>query len=295
MKKILTTVLIGMSMISFAQSNDSELSQNHLTENGYEFNWNTPADTSISTDEYNCIDNIKIYNPNRIHSGDVYTYSTQNNALILHVNGGAAPWNIIRPFEKCEPFLLDLSQFENPVIQYRVKTDADLKYLGLHYMHIDADEKLEDEFIITKDFTPITVIDGWIEGSFEIVNEGFLTGVAIHPNVETELPHDPEIANIEFDYIKIVEGATPIITNVINTKNEVMSIYPNPASGIVNIQLDKKDLTVSVLNSLGQEVKSVLVEATEIVLDISFLETGLYFLQIKDEEGILQVERLVVK
>lgn len=298
MKKLLTTVLIGVSMFSFAQSNYSDLSQNHLTENGYEFNWNTSAETNISANEYNCINNPAIYHPYKEHTGDIYQYSVQNNALVFQTKGGSPVWNVIRLVENCESVYLDLSKYENPVIEYRVKTDTDLKYLGLQYMYIDENETLEDEFIsgdASRKGSSINTSDGWVEGSFEIGNFGILTGIDLHPTMVKENPTDQITANITFDYIRIVEGTTPIVTNVIDVENDLMSMYPNPASDLVNIQLNKKDLTVSVLNYLGQEVKNVSVEGTEIALDISVLETGLYFLQIKDEEGILQVERLVVK
>lgn len=289
---------MGLTLSAFAQNDYSDLSQNHKTANGYEFNWNTSANTSVSPDDYNCIENSKIYNPNRIYSGDIYTYSVQNDALTLHQNGSTVPWNIIRPFEDCEEFLIDLSKFKNPVIKYKVRTDADLNYLGLRYMHIDANEKLEDEFIsdVNNTGTSFNVNDGWVEGSFEIEKSGFLTGIAIHPSVTRPLPHSPQIANIEFDYIKIVEGEEPVVTTIIEEETTIVSlISPNPASNFVTIQLEKEDLQVVILNALGEEALHIEMEGKEKNVDISSLQTGVYFVQIREEGNVLQTERLIVK
>lgn len=73
-----------------------------------------------------------------------------------------------------------------------------------------------------------------------------------------------------------------------------INIYPNPASDLLHLEVENfRDLNIieaEIYNAYGQNVQfidlnSLVSETTEI--DISSLESGVYFLRIKDEEGML--------
>lgn len=90
---------------------------------------------------------------------------------------------------------------------------------------------------------------------------------------------------------------TDYITTGTSALNEMeyggFTIYPNPTSGIVNIQFDNSIKgTIKVVDNLGQVVR---IEALSNMLDLSNLEKGMYHLRIEDEHEIaLSIERVVV-
>ena len=66
--------------------------------------------------------------------------------------------------------------------------------------------------------------------------------------------------------------------------NQALTIYPNPATAQLNIQLEGYDLAnfdVAIQNVIGQEVLSGTTRST---LDISSLKTGIYLLRLRGEE-----------
>ena len=69
-------------------------------------------------------------------------------------------------------------------------------------------------------------------------------------------------------------------------------VYPNPANSIVTIT--GKDLkSAEVLNVLGQSVATVKGQGETLQIDIANLPTGVYFVNITDEEGRKCVRKVV--
>ncbi len=70
-------------------------------------------------------------------------------------------------------------------------------------------------------------------------------------------------------------------------------VYPNPATDIINIE-ENGDLIVSVaiFNTLGQRIIS---SAATKQVDVSSLESGIYFIRIKNAEGNYFVSRIIKK
>jgi len=74
-----------------------------------------------------------------------------------------------------------------------------------------------------------------------------------------------------------------------------LAIYPNPASGIVNIRAPYIVKSIEVLNNTGQIVFSGDVNDKTYQFNVSEFEMGFYFILIKTEGGRLPVRKLVVK
>ena len=67
-----------------------------------------------------------------------------------------------------------------------------------------------------------------------------------------------------------------------NYESEVFTIYPNPASKQIIIQLENSKLkSVNIFNSLGQFIKS----SKELTIDTYNLSKGIYYLQIETDKG----------
>lgn len=70
------------------------------------------------------------------------------------------------------------------------------------------------------------------------------------------------------------------VTNIGN--NNYVSVYPNPASDLLNVKFleNNKTFTYNVVNSIGQKVLVKGIDRNNGTIDISSLENGMYFLQI---------------
>lgn len=79
---------------------------------------------------------------------------------------------------------------------------------------------------------------------------------------------------------------------------ENVVLYPNPATEILNLNIDRafsETLEITIYNTLGQKVKTFKnVSSSDLNLDISDLNTGLYLLRI-EESGVSVTKRLMVK
>lgn len=71
------------------------------------------------------------------------------------------------------------------------------------------------------------------------------------------------------------------------------NLYPNPASGTVQITLPEGVSTVVVFNAIGEQVSSVVLNAGTHSLDLNGLAAGLYFVRVAGEQGISS-QRLII-
>lgn len=95
-----------------------------------------------------------------------------------------------------------------------------------------------------------------------------------------------------FDFIE-----SQYTTPVEEIENEIsLSIFPNPSDGIINIQLDNSsnhDYSILVHNMLGQSIKEYLF--IENNTEITGLESGVYFIAIKENDQQIAIEKVVIK
>lgn len=71
-----------------------------------------------------------------------------------------------------------------------------------------------------------------------------------------------------------------------------LSVYPNPATGIVSIKGESLRQAV-VVNMLGQQVFSVHSKDNELHIDMAKLPAGVYLINITDEEGLWCMRKVV--
>lgn len=81
---------------------------------------------------------------------------------------------------------------------------------------------------------------------------------------------------------------------VFQTK-EMIGIYPNPASGLVNLLTNSsEDLYVGIFDFGGKKVAEVQLASPSKPLDISTFETGFYLVKIQNAAGYTQTKKLIV-
>jgi hypothetical protein len=78
-----------------------------------------------------------------------------------------------------------------------------------------------------------------------------------------------------------------IVTAIDNPLAEELTIYPNPAISTLNVKGLNDDVTsVILINSVGQEVRNMAPNSSELTMDVNNLESGLYFLNIVSAENV---------
>ena len=83
--------------------------------------------------------------------------------------------------------------------------------------------------------------------------------------------------------------------NSLSLNESLVKAFPNPTEGKISIQNNNvKQVKIRITNSLGQLFYYYFMEVKEITLDLSEYNSGMYFVQISDEEGrILSVKKLI--
>lgn len=91
----------------------------------------------------------------------------------------------------------------------------------------------------------------------------------------------------------IILNIIPSSTDAINELpvEQSLEIYPNPASDFLEINISCEEVEYSIFNIMGQEVSNGFSSGT---ISVEELESGLYFLQIKDE-GLFKTVRFAVE
>jgi hypothetical protein len=99
-----------------------------------------------------------------------------------------------------------------------------------------------------------------------------------------------------FQYSNIIKIATPKKAIVVGR------VYPNPTSGKINLQLiaeNRKMLSVAVFDLLGKKLTNINLAAeqgvTEQSISVTALATGTYFIQVKDENGVVVQKSKFIK
>jgi hypothetical protein len=101
--------------------------------------------------------------------------------------------------------------------------------------------------------------------------------------------------NISDTLIFAAEPANNVNSALIS--NEI-SIYPNPATDLINIQIDNskyKKLEYSIYNIVGKAIKSGRLMPDNSEIQINELRSGVYFLNLRDEGVDLLNEKIIVK
>ena len=108
--------------------------------------------------------------------------------------------------------------------------------------------------------------------------------------------------NFYLDNIEIGEAATLMLPN--STITSRVSIYPNPTNGETFIELNNlanKVIEVKLVNILGSEIMHLFSGEIEDDyyminnIDLSHLETGIYFVKVVADGGIVMTDKLILK
>ncbi len=72
-------------------------------------------------------------------------------------------------------------------------------------------------------------------------------------------------------------------------------MFPNPVQSLLTIQLDKSNLSLSIVDMLGKTVLSRDNMSNKNTINLSQLNNGVYFVSVKENGVVLKTEKLIVK
>ena len=100
---------------------------------------------------------------------------------------------------------------------------------------------------------------------------------------------DEAAASWEIDYVRVLKGEALTVAEL---ENSSVSVYPNPAHDMVSFNV-KADAQVSVYDVTGRMVSMMNVAAGQGQYQVADLENGVYFLNIRYNDGKVEVARFV--
>ncbi|HOH85000.1 MAG TPA: T9SS type A sorting domain-containing protein, partial [Bacteroidales bacterium] len=76
-------------------------------------------------------------------------------------------------------------------------------------------------------------------------------------------------------------------TGINETETDInFSVYPNPASEVLNVVSESNMISMKVMNALGQEVVSKTPDSKKITINTSDFISGIYFVQVQTTTGM---------
>ncbi|MDZ4668950.1 MAG: T9SS type A sorting domain-containing protein, partial [bacterium] len=123
-----------------------------------------------------------------------------------------------------------------------------------------------------------------------------LTDIVQKPIVDFTITSDANTkGDNRFEIVFVAKGSTKTPEELLNQNNYSLSIYPNPASSLLNIRIDNanfKNASISIYNIAGTEVYNGTMNSTAQV-NIENLSNGVYFLTINNENGFNKTVKFV--
>ena len=100
--------------------------------------------------------------------------------------------------------------------------------------------------------------------------------------------------NTTIGFLYASDISTGIDETILN--NEDIRIFPNPTTNKLIIEMQNRtDVNISIFNAIGQNVYESNVETNNKTIDVTGLQTGIYFVKIKDLKGNILLSEKIIK
>ena len=86
---------------------------------------------------------------------------------------------------------------------------------------------------------------------------------------------------------------TVIVTELNNIKEDVITIYPNPTTGKVQIK-NAQNSTIEIISIAGKSIKTINATEKNTVIDLSTAPKGIYFVKVSSEKGV-DTQKLILE
>jgi hypothetical protein len=137
-------------------------------------------------------------------------------------------------------------------------------------------------------------VEGFVEGdliTFKVWRNGL--EITAEATFAANMPNQNVFAK---DGISAVEGLKAGVTAINDLSSELTAnLYPNPATDVVNINTNFVISNVKVINYVGQVIFESNPAQEDFQINTSNLVSGMYFVQIENNEGYVITKRLTIK
>jgi len=141
----------------------------------------------------------------------------------------------------------------------------------------------------SKGFDNYSVYRSVDAGDYEMVASNLTENTYSETDLEDALYEYYVTVTVTVDGVESLASdvVSMLITSLNNIEGTRTSIYPNPASNMINIAAEVTVLNVNIFNQAGQLVKTQNVNSDSFSQDISELPKGIYMMQLKTENTII--------
>ncbi len=94
--------------------------------------------------------------------------------------------------------------------------------------------------------------------------------------------------NLYLDNIWVYEGEEPVVSSIIENTIKPFTIYPNPSSHTITVDLGKNDMnnaSIELIDMLGKTLKHISVSNKLTNIDVSEYSNGVYFVKFNNDIG----------
>ncbi|MBX3163413.1 MAG: T9SS type A sorting domain-containing protein [Bacteroidetes bacterium] len=129
-----------------------------------------------------------------------------------------------------------------------------------------------------------------------------ISGMWVKPPIGTHtyvVRQELECSSLKWDTVIVnvkVVDTTDINVNELRIENEKLKIYPNPTSGMLNVEclMLNGEAELQIITILGEVIKHSIVTTKHSQIDVSGLENGIYFVMLSDKEKRSVIKKLII-
>lgn len=125
-------------------------------------------------------------------------------------------------------------------------------------------------------------------GNFEALNNPDLNCIEVDDVDFSNANWTPDV-----DGIASFSEDCDAVLGITDANIEELKIYPNPVQDMLTIKSNNA-ITAYLINISGQKVVSE-ANGTELTLHLNHLDSGMYFLIMRDDQGITRIEKIIKK
>jgi len=138
--------------------------------------------------------------------------------------------------------------------------------------------------------TPQLVANQWVSVDVPITALGGVVANSLARNDVAQIGiTTANVSNVWYDNIYLHKNT--VITGIANNKTTNFSIYPNPVINELTIKAESAISDITILNVLGQSVKSVVVNGVSQTIDLNDVAAGNYFVVAKMKNGGVSTQK----
>lgn len=92
-----------------------------------------------------------------------------------------------------------------------------------------------------------------------------------------------------------IEIIVDLCTGIESIQNNTISIFPNPTNGLINIIAESKIEAIEITNLVGEKIYSSTLNLDAFTIDLREQAVGVYYINVKTEQGVINKKIILNK